>query len=280
MSDLEPFSQPEFQPVDELYVFGDSLSDIGNLFQVNGRTYPADPPYFQGRYANGRVWVEYLARQLGVFPKYITNYARGGATASRSNTLAPNLLTQVQAFLQSHAQVNPTALYVLWIGANDYFQGERNPVTTVEAITWAIAELGNLGAQRILVANLPDLGQLPATRHSPNALSLSTLTQRHNLQLQLALEWLERELAPTQIAFLDAYQLYQAVMASPGQFGFVNIDHAYLSGLFNHQSPDQFLFWDGIHITTAAHRILAEAAGRSLTELSFSSGRERMVSSC
>jgi len=34
---------------------------------------------------------------------------------------------------------------------------------------------------------------------------------------------------------------------------------------FTCQQPDEFLFWDGIHPTGAAHAILAQEAGRVLT---------------
>ncbi|MEM7066412.1 MAG: SGNH/GDSL hydrolase family protein [Cyanobacteria bacterium P01_B01_bin.77] len=62
----------------KLYVFGDSLSDAGNVFNatlavndlpvapgiVVPPVSPPDPPYFQGRNSNGPVWVEYLADGL------------------------------------------------------------------------------------------------------------------------------------------------------------------------------------------------------------------------
>ncbi|MDY6992457.1 MAG: SGNH/GDSL hydrolase family protein, partial [Pseudomonadota bacterium] len=41
-----------------IYVFGDSLSDKGNLFELTGL--PPDPPYFNGRFSNGLLWSEYL----------------------------------------------------------------------------------------------------------------------------------------------------------------------------------------------------------------------------
>ncbi|MBC6424523.1 MAG: hypothetical protein GDA43_26055 [Hormoscilla sp. SP5CHS1] len=63
----------------KLYVFGDSLSDPGNQLRVTtfvqpleptlGIDFPIDPPtppYFQGRYSNGPIWVEYLAEGLGI----------------------------------------------------------------------------------------------------------------------------------------------------------------------------------------------------------------------
>jgi phospholipase/lecithinase/hemolysin len=63
----------------KLYVFGDSLSDSGNLFKattfvqpfeeflgVDIPVIPPSPPYFEGRFSNGQVWVENLAEDLGL----------------------------------------------------------------------------------------------------------------------------------------------------------------------------------------------------------------------
>lgn len=64
----------------KLYVFGDSLSDTGNVFNATiavnelpvvpglivPPVSPPDPPYFQGRNSNGPVWVEYLADELNL----------------------------------------------------------------------------------------------------------------------------------------------------------------------------------------------------------------------
>src|SRR5690349_5751265 len=49
--------------LDDLVVFGDSLSDTGDLFEMIG--YPP-PPYVEGRFSNGLVWAEYLAASLGL----------------------------------------------------------------------------------------------------------------------------------------------------------------------------------------------------------------------
>ncbi|MEH1830786.1 MAG: hypothetical protein V7L29_01550 [Nostoc sp.] len=38
---------------DQLYVFGDSLSDTGNIYNATGKTYPQSPPYFEGRFSDG-----------------------------------------------------------------------------------------------------------------------------------------------------------------------------------------------------------------------------------
>jgi outer membrane lipase/esterase len=43
------------QNFDQIYVFGDSLSDDGNLFKADGGVYPASPPYFNGRFSNSPI---------------------------------------------------------------------------------------------------------------------------------------------------------------------------------------------------------------------------------
>ena len=48
-------------PITDLYVFGDSLSDTGNLFALTFGIEPPSPPYFDGRFSDGPVWVETLA---------------------------------------------------------------------------------------------------------------------------------------------------------------------------------------------------------------------------
>jgi phospholipase/lecithinase/hemolysin len=256
--------------INALYVFGDSLSDTGTVFRATGGLYPPNPPYFQGRYSNGRVWVEYLAEHLQISSNQINNFACGGATTagvdqdsssnSYSNSLVPGLLTQVQSILPTQTQIDPHALTVLWAGANDYLQGTTHSAVPTSNITQAIETLIAKGAKKFLVANLPDLGQLPAMRTSPNADRLNQLTQSHNQTLRRSLKQLNQHYTDIQITTLDANTLYRQAMTDPTAFGLTNVMGACLSGSRSCSHPDQFLFWDGIHPTTKAHRILGEAA--------------------
>ena len=73
------------------YVFGDSLSDNGNLAAAGWRAFP-DPPSFDNSFTNGPVAVQLLAQSLGLSANASlwltspspqgTNYAVGGATAA------------------------------------------------------------------------------------------------------------------------------------------------------------------------------------------------------
>lgn len=253
--------------INELYVFGDSLSDTGTVFRMTGGMHPPNPTYYKGRYSNGRVWVEYLAEHLKLPSERVSNFAYGGATTrSSSSSLVPGLVTQVQSFTQKQQRSNPDALYVLWAGANDYLQGASSATIPVENVTGAIASLANVGAKNILVANLPDLGQLPATRTNANSASLSALTQSHNQGLRRSLKVLSQQHSDLKIAILDANTLYREAITNPAVFGFTNVTSACVSGSGTCSNPAQFLFWDSIHPTTAAHRILAEAAFDAVQE--------------
>jgi phospholipase/lecithinase/hemolysin len=247
--------------INELYVFGDSLSDMGTVFRMTGGTYPPHPTYYQGRYSNGRVWVEYLADYLKLPSERVINFAYGGATTGSSlHSLVPGLVTQVQSFKRAHQRTSPDALYVLWAGANDYLQGASRATIPVENVNCAIASLAAAGAKNILVANLPDLGQLPATRTGANSASLTALTQAHNQGLRRALKVLSQQHSELKIATLDANTLYREAITKPAAFGFTNVTSACVSGSGTCGNQAQFLFWDSIHPTTAAHRILGEAA--------------------
>jgi phospholipase/lecithinase/hemolysin len=276
--------------IDELYVFGDSLSDVGQVFQVSGGMYPPDPPYFQGRYSNGRVWIEYLADRLQIPQNRVHHFAYGGATtgvlqdrvgtATYSTSLVPTVLDQVQMAIelnrdvradeqppsQSGQVLRSDALYVLWAGANDYLQGSSTSENALNYLIEAMNTLIEMGARRFLVANLPDLGQLPATRQAASSERLSDLSQTHNQILERSLSSFQLH-SGVDIALLDVQRLYEEVITNPEAFDFTNATAACLVNTRQAcDMPDRFLFWDGIHPTTAAHRRLEAAAFRALQE--------------
>ena len=69
-------------PFDEIVVFGDSLSDQGNLSTLTGGLIPPGNPairpfYVDGRFSNGPIWVDHL--QSDDPGLSVTNFAVGGA---------------------------------------------------------------------------------------------------------------------------------------------------------------------------------------------------------
>jgi phospholipase/lecithinase/hemolysin len=156
-----------------IVVFGDSLSDTGNvlafsqspLAQALGFTPRPDAPWYQpGQFTNGTIgtaglatttytqgnWVNVLADRLGrdrphaagLTPDITplgTNYAWGGAQANEGSLLPP-LTTQVGFYLNgpaSPAPPTPDTLYTFWLGGNDLINAAKAPDATPASIAAA-----------------------------------------------------------------------------------------------------------------------------------------------
>src|SRR5215212_9668487 len=114
---------PAVAAFDRLVIFGDSLSDVGNVQTITSGLAPLVPPtpgpyYFNGRYSNGPNFVETLAGGLGlgpVAPSVLggTNYAHGGALATGTppptGLVVQDIDDQVGQFLAAHPVASPTA---------------------------------------------------------------------------------------------------------------------------------------------------------------------------
>lgn len=250
----------------DVYVFGDSLSDTGNLFAATGRALPPSPPYSEGRASNDRLWIEYLADDLGATT---TNYAFGGATTSSDNTFVPGLIgleQQITNFQTTNSFANPEALYVVWAGANDYLgAGATDPSVPVGNLASSITTLAEYGAENFLVVNLPDLGKLPATNSSDFSSSLSALTAAHNTGLDTALNSLSLGY-DINIYDVDVSSLFAEAIATPASFGFTNVTDACLNltAVSICSNPNEYLFWDDLHPTTAAHELIGDLATERL----------------
>ncbi len=49
--------------INKMVVFGDSLSDTGNMFNGSQWIFPNSNSWFLGHFSNGFVWTEYLAKK-------------------------------------------------------------------------------------------------------------------------------------------------------------------------------------------------------------------------
>ncbi len=101
--------------------FGDSVTDSGNSFSLSAGVFPPSPPYFDGRWSNGPLWLDMVSEQLGLglsVPSLRggTNYAYGGARSGLGETVTncsdmgltmcfdvsvPNSGTQITRFLRT-----------------------------------------------------------------------------------------------------------------------------------------------------------------------------------
>ena len=288
-----------------LFVFGDSLSDGGNSglrtqeYTGNPAAVFPPPPYFNGQYSNGPVAAQYLWNAYNPGAAFApslaggTNYAIGGATTGTANfnTVNPSVpgalqpafadrgtAWQLAQFGAAAPAFDPaSSLFMVWLFPNDVFwasatgtlpgqvpgapgganvvaNGIANISATIQALTLA-------GARHFLVPNMPDLSMTPALMGSPDAAFVSAA---FNANLALALDALDAAL-PIDIVQVDVAGILSQVLADPGAFGFTNATQSCVDN-FAVCDPDSWLFWDGVHPTTAAHRLLGTLFAQAVPE--------------
>ena len=248
------------QSYTRLFVLGDSLSDDGNLYKSVFGLYPQSPPYYKGRFSNGPVWVENLAPKLGFTFNGATDYAYGGAETGSTNDSPglPGMKQQITSLLKTYPTGDPAALYVLWGGANDYLAGGTDTTTPVANLIGYVQSLAATGARNFAIPNLPDLGRTPGYRATASAPGLTQRTLAHNANLAAALQTLRTQLPTCNIVLFDVYSEFNRILANPAVYGFTNTTDQAMQA--TGANPDTYLFWDTVHPTAAAHRLIAADA--------------------
>ena len=160
-------------------------------------------------------------------------------------------------------------LYIVYGGGNDLIAaalgaaGEQLVDRAVEALRGMLFRLAERGATDVLVPNLPDVGMTPAARLAGQTEidRAARLTRRFNEALEAVLRELETTTS-VRLYRLDVAAMAERARIDPAAFGFVNVTTPCI-GL---PSCEGYVFWDGLHPTTAAHARLAEAALSVLQE--------------
>lgn len=264
-------------PFSRLLVFGDSFSDTGNVFAITQQLVPF-APYHGGRFCDGEVWIDMLARRFGLSATASmvggTNFACG-ASGSESGlaqwdafAVGPNLHEQINLF---RGQPTATDLVVIWTGSIDVLFHVRGGCTTsaqqiAQNIAGAVRRLHERGARHFLVPNLPDLGSMPEYRDIPEGSTATTLCSDVNAALTIQLDEL-MQLPGISLYRLDAAALLAEAIANPPS-GITNVSEpAWTGGFLGTQqagelSPDhaQYLFFDEVHPAHVWHRMVADTA--------------------
>jgi phospholipase/lecithinase/hemolysin len=262
----------------KIIAFGDSLSDTHNVYDFTNNKFPPTLfGYYQGRFSNGPNWLDDLSTTLNI---PLINAAFGGATSGTKNTLDTTLPGLPLIGLQQQIGTNPTpdpdALYVIWIGANDYlptnsegFTPYANSNITLSNIQTYLDTLAVVQPKNILLVNLPDLGLIPKTSNTPqygrpNGICpadaqfdpdcLNNLTQSHNLGLSNLRPPLGATIIP-----LDVHTLFENIITNPPLYGLTNAKEQCLANIAC-TNPDDFFFWDEQHPSRQGHRLIANQA--------------------
>ncbi|MBU1540175.1 MAG: autotransporter domain-containing protein [Alphaproteobacteria bacterium] len=266
------------QSYGRLVVFGDSLSDNGNLYAATFNTQPTSPPYFQGRFSNGAVFTELLGFNAGrsAAGASVTgsiNYAYGGARTD-SSAFPPGMRNQLLAYTGAGGTFGANDLVSILGGANNIFQGlpaagaSPNPTGAIAPVisaaaadmTFLVNSIAAAGAGTILVGNIPSLGNAPAFRGTPAAPLAEFAGTSFNSALLAGLMTTAAARPGTNIILFDVYKVGAALTANPGGFGLTNVTDACFNGFTVCATPNTYLFWDGVHPTAAGHQLIARLA--------------------
>ena len=91
----------------------------------------------------------------------------------------------------------------------------------------------------------------------------------YNVNLKALLDALSGMLPGIEIKLFDAFGMVNDFVSNPEAHGLEVVDEACVTPNvppFNCKEPDQYLFWDGIHPTKAAHGILAQEIAQLLAQ--------------
>lgn len=267
-----------------IFAFGDSLSDSGtnpssvmSIFKlIGGQCDPFHPcpPYDGGRYSNGPNAIEYLADTIlpgggntTNFFNYavagatsgIGNFGDGGSQSSPGSYGLPGMTQQIAKYLLDFSgNASNDSLYVIWGGANDFLTAD-SPISAAQNIAAYVGILAGIGAEHILVPNIPNLGMTPYIQSLGTAAiaAAEAFSLGFNQELAARLNALAPLTPTTNIAQFDTFSFFAAVAQNPAAYGFSNITDACINLPAVCANPDEHIFWDDFHPTTRMHALLA-----------------------
>lgn len=274
--------------IDQFVVFGDSLSDNGNLYEYMKHQLPISPPYYEGRFTNGPVWIELLTEMY--YPdhgsEHLLDFAFGGAGVlepADDDDVLFSLNREIDSYLLAHQdKASPNSLYFIWIGSNNYLGIPDDIESAVDVVNRGIVSgvnrLIEKGAKSIIVLNLPNLGKTPIATDFDAVDVLTQLSMRNNEVLAENMLALQEKNPDKHLLLYDLNAALNEILNNPKPYGFNNINGTCYEELIDNPSSQSvlqmvstvkphltendvctgYLFFDPVHPTAPAHLILAE----------------------
>lgn len=265
--------------------FGDDNTDTGNVFALTDHQWPPVPPYNQGRFTDGRLWIE----NLGI--ANIQNYAYIGATTDNDNlvtgftppnqTSVPDVRQQIRNYLTQTdigmVDLSRT-LYVIWAGTNDYLgNASVTADLVVSSLVNAVYDLLVVGVTHLVLVNQPPLYAYPGFAYAHPDLNLTLksqiLTQNQLLQTNLSILDLLNNRASIRV--FDVYSLIDNILVGNATSKLNAVDPCWIIGgdilLSNCSNPKQYVFIDELHLTSTIHQMIANGFRQFLCSSSVDS---------
>ena len=269
----------EWNSFDTIISFGDSNTDSGNVYNLTNQTWPLVPPYYQGRFSNGLVWIE----RLGLLD--IQNYAYGGATTDNnfiqgytaSDTVpVPGVRQQISIYAN---QTNTTQrnfirrLYVIWVGGNDYyFNSTVTPADVTASILNAVRDLLNIGVKHLLILNQSPIENMPFVQTEECIVYYRQRTIYHNNNLSIGIKNLDYNRQEVQLYLFDIYSFLLQVFTNYSQDSLNtrvscwNLSNGQL--ISQCSNPQLYMYIDQYHLTTTVHELIGNEIRKFLVTFS------------
>jgi phospholipase/lecithinase/hemolysin len=267
-----------------IVVFGDSLSDPGNLFAKTGipqAGFPGfpPPPYVGGHFSNGFTAPEYVAAYAASLGIATLNYAEGGATTGianiNNNRCVPSnancllrvppvglgITTQVQNYLATTPVINPNTLFFIQGGGNNFFlDAALGGFANIQAIPTdlqsIITSLAGRGARNIVLQNLPNLANTPygVGLGAAGQATVNGAVQQVNAGIAQLWAGFSSIVTP-----FDTFGFLSGIIANPTAFGITNASTpCILSAAALAANCAGYLFFDDVHPTTFVHQLFSQ----------------------
>lgn len=225
------------------------------------------------------------------------NFASGGSgtfpAGCEENTLCTDFGTQVARFTNLSTQYSKEtlgkSLIIICTGGNDYFAYFRNATAynvteyindVITAVSQGIQSIYRAGGRKFLLFEVGGIGCTPVTLATNNVSTLnpvcvpsaSLLASSHNAALRYLVSKLGPILQDAHFVFAETEKFVQDASRNPSAFGFVDGSSACCGGggPFNVgircgapgssycSNRDDYLFWDGLHFSQQAMKLVSE----------------------
>ncbi|KNE71212.1 hypothetical protein AMAG_15869 [Allomyces macrogynus ATCC 38327] len=295
-STVDTLREPRRPRFDRVIAFGDSSTDSGNVFNLTKGAWPVPESYAQGRFSNGRTWVEYLARHVvSERAPVLRNFAFGGATTDskmvqgytgpNSDVAVPAVMDQLVLFAKD-VKRNPHLLegrnlYAIWAGGNDLFFSDaaispdtlaNNLIRAVEAIDDIHANVDHARTPHVLLMGMADFNYMPyfASLDDASRAKFIAASKAFNVALAKHVQAYRASMAAmrrrARLTFVPTAHIVPDILANPEGHGFPRgtvVNACLDANLAVCKDPDYHVYWDLFHFATQTHAVLGSAAANA-----------------
>ena len=221
------------------------------------------------------------------------------ATSMINGSLVPPCLKLIaKGYNYQYGDYEANDLVIVFFGGNDYLNRYQDPARVVEAQAEVIEEAIEKGAKHIAWLNMPDIAQTPRYLTGSGqgiAEETTQLINLHNILQQMSYLSLKNEYTSEGVNLIniDANSIFKDLIENSTEHGLYVVDQPCSTlatpGLddvemiesnpsFNAlndmteanggicQNQSEYAFWDGVHPSTATHKIIADKACEILNE--------------